>query len=273
MPPYWGWVTCEAGKAARFQMLLGGNDDGVALRFFWNGHYERKTLSLWAELAKTAKLALDIGAHTGVYTLCARASNAHCRVASFEPHFMNFSRLNINLRSNGFATSDAFMIAVGSESGTVPFTVRTGLDYLTTGGTVGNAGSGTVSQVQVARLDTFIPPAMAALVSLVKVDVEGYEANCLKGMESLIRQSHPDIFFECIDAGAGQTVQGFLEPMEYTFFEIDDLAGTVTPIEQVRPVYEAPGKIAMHRLNRIATHRSSNTANKLRAGAILATAN
>ena len=113
MPAYWGWVDCDSGHS-RFRMFLGGNDDGVALRFYWNGCYESTTLRAWALLAKKARFVLDIGAHTGAYSLAALAANPDCEVASFEPHFMNFSRLSLNLRSNGFSTRNAYWLGGGS---------------------------------------------------------------------------------------------------------------------------------------------------------------
>ena len=75
MPELFDWVNCDVGVENKFHMFLGGKDDGVALRFFWNGSYEKYTLKIWSELAKKIKgFALDIGAHTGCYSLAALAA-------------------------------------------------------------------------------------------------------------------------------------------------------------------------------------------------------
>src|SRR4051812_21341735 len=74
LPPYFGWVDCVAYKK-EFRMLLGGADDGVVLQFFWNGGYEQTTMRAWCQLAQHVEFALDIGAHTGAYTLAAKSAN------------------------------------------------------------------------------------------------------------------------------------------------------------------------------------------------------
>ena len=75
MPPYYDWINCKVTDSDFFYMFLCGNDDGVAMRFFWNCAYERCTLYLWNSIAKRVKkdfLILDIGAHTGSYSLAAK---------------------------------------------------------------------------------------------------------------------------------------------------------------------------------------------------------
>jgi hypothetical protein len=51
-PVFFDWVDCRLKENIHFQMFLAGADDGVAMRFFWNGSYEKTTLSLWGEFAK-----------------------------------------------------------------------------------------------------------------------------------------------------------------------------------------------------------------------------
>ena len=76
MPELFDWVNCDVGLENKFYMFLGGKDDGVALRFFWNGFYEKNTLRTWSRIAKnTNGFVLDIGAHTGILL----TSSSHCK--------------------------------------------------------------------------------------------------------------------------------------------------------------------------------------------------
>ena len=137
MPQYFGWVNYVINEKNEVDLFLGGNDDGVALRCFWNNHYEKKTLEIWAKLSVVEGIILDIGAHSGIYSLVANKSIQKGAVLSFEPHYLNFSRLNLNLRANRISTKSIFMNAVGAKNETLPFSVNQDSNYLTSGGKIG----------------------------------------------------------------------------------------------------------------------------------------
>ncbi len=137
MPPYLGLVDAPLSSELTVVMFLSNNDDGVALRWLWNGCYEPMSLGLWTLLARQANVIFDIGAHTGVYTLAAAMTNRKATVVSCEPYDLNYARLLINLRANGFATDTAYPIAISDRDDVVPFAVSTSFWYLSTGGSVG----------------------------------------------------------------------------------------------------------------------------------------
>ncbi len=256
LPPYFGWVDCRV-DGVKFRMLLGGADDGVALRFFWNGSYEPMSLRAWCRVAAHTQLALDIGAHTGVYTLAALTTNPSIAVASFEPHFMNFARLNLNIRSNGASTANAFMVAVGAENDVLPFSTSAPLDWLTSGGAIGERSNTLTTPVQVVSLDRFLSAAIVPKLGLVKIDTEGYEIESLSGMMDAVTSARPTIFFECLDAKTGSGVEDLLRPLGYSFLEVDDNAGTIVAVDSIVPSLDRAGKPIYGRLNRIATASSS----------------
>jgi len=255
LPPLFNFIDCVIDNKTKFHMFLAGNDDGVALRFFWNSYYEKKTLNTWSKLASKAKgYILDIGAHTGVFSLAAMASNSNVNVISFEPHFMNFSRLLLNFRANQFLNFNAFMFCVGDKNSLVPFSISTDINYLTTGGSVGNRNDGTSLSIQQIALDKFLPIDVIKNVSLIKIDVEGYEPHCLNGMHNVLELG-ATIFFECINSESGQKVQEILSKYKYKFYEIDDLAETINPVDKIVAHFN-DGKVLMSRINRIASIKS-----------------
>ncbi len=251
-PKFFDWVDCRPSQDSSFSMFLAGADDGVALRFFWNGHYERTTLRAWSYFARRSDIILDIGAHTGAYTLAALASNGSAQTISFEPYFMNFSRLNMNLRGNGFSPSNAYMLGVGEKSAVMPFSVSSDVSYLSSGGSVGVRENALTTNIQVVALDDFIPGAMASRIKLIKIDVEGFEAACLRGMTNLVRKSRPIIFFECTDRAAGLEVHKRLSQLGYVFFVPDEVTGQVIRVTEIEPAVDAKGGLLMNQLNRIA---------------------
>lgn len=252
MPPYWGWVNCETG-IANFQMFLGGLDDGIALRYLWNGCFKKTTIRTWASYARKGGLILDIGAHTGSYTLAALSANRSATVVAFEPHFMNYARLNLNLRANGFQADNAFMVAVGSRNETLPFTINTGIDYLTTGGSLGKQENGSVFYVETVALDHFVPDATKAQIKLVKLCISGHETDCLVGMKAILETARPVLFFECTNAKTGSEVQSILAGYGYHFFEVGEMEGSITKVELIKPELDTQGNLLEFRKNRIAT--------------------
>lgn len=251
-PVFFDWVECQPEEDIHFQMFLAGADDGVAMRFFWNGSYEKTTLRVWGKLVKRKGVVLDIGAHTGAYTLAALASNPESRVLSFEPHFMNFARLNLNLRGNNYMPNGAYMIGVGERNEILPFSVAPNLSYLTSGGGIGIKENSIVSSIQVVALDEFLPQEVACEVGLIKIDVEGNEGACLRGMTGLIAKSRPIIFIECIEGKSGNDVSSILQNMGYSFCLIDDGSGEITSVENIEPQLDKAGKLNHLQLNRVA---------------------
>lgn len=252
-PKFFDWVDCRLSESSvSFKMYLAGADDGVALRFFWNGCYEKATLNLWGGFVRRGGIIIDIGAHTGAYTLAAFAVDPNARVISFEPHFMNFARLNMNLRGNGCSGSDIHMLGVGEEGGTLPFSVATDVSYLTSGGSIGARENAIVTNIQVVSLDQCLPDPTASEINLIKIDTEGHEGACLRGMVNVIQNSRPVIFLECINGESGSAVTSILKSMNYQFFIIDDVTGMIYPVNDISPQTDASGYLVKNRLNRIA---------------------
>lgn len=252
MPKFFGWLKYSINRINKIHMFLGGNDDGVALRCFWNNHYEKKTLEIWSKLSAIEGIVLDIGAHTGIYSLAANNSIKRGQILSFEPHFLNFARLNLNLRGNGFSTKTMFMNTVGKENQIQPFSVMNNIDYLTSGGKIGNIKNQFTTQIQTIAIDSFLDKTARNNVKLIKIDVEGNEYQCLQGMIETIKSSKPIIFFECISEKNNREIETVLKSHDYSFFIIDDKEGFLEETENIIPILDNNNNIINRYINRLA---------------------
>ena len=252
MPKFFGWLKHSINRINKIHMFLGGNDDGVALRCFWNNHYEKKTLEIWSKLSAIEGIVLDIGAHTGIYSLAANNSIKKGQILSFEPHFLNFARLNLNLRGNGFSTRTMFMNTVGKENQIQPFSVMNNIDYLTSGGKIGNIKNQFTTQIQTIAIDSFLDKTARNNVKLIKIDVEGNEYQCLQGMIETIKSSKPIIFFECISEKNNREIETVLKSHDYSFFIIDDNEGFLEETENIIPILDNNNNIINRYINRLA---------------------
>jgi FkbM family methyltransferase len=166
-------------------------DDIFGSRLYWSGGsaFEPDSIPIFLNHALTAQRILDVGAHTGIYSLLAATANATCEVMAFEPYGPTFRWLEANVEANRLAgRCRLFHAAVGSQCETA--LLRVPEDK----GMVAVDASGAVP-VHCLTLDTEVP--LDGRTGLVKIDVEGHELAVLQGMEQVIADSRPAILFEC----------------------------------------------------------------------------
>jgi len=252
-PIFFDWVECDVSEECKFDMYLGGADDGVALRFFWNGHYERYSIKIWCELAKSANCILDIGAHTGCYTLAAQTINRSASVFSFEPNSQCYSRLMLNLRANNLTTNFAHMVACCEKDDVAFFSIKTPSGYLSSGGKINEKDQHSY-QIKTISIDNMLYKKCDKPINLIKIDVEGHENLCLKGMNSIISRDHPIILFECVEMSSSMQCYEYLTNIGYKIFLVDELLESIRIVDNCIPIIGQGKKIDMYQINRIAVH-------------------
>jgi FkbM family methyltransferase len=142
------------------------------------GLHEFADMAFTLHFLRPEDLFLDIGANVGSYTLLA-SGVCKARTISFEPDpdTMTLLRRNIDLNSlHGRVVLE--QTAVGAEEGEVEFTI--GLD---TCNHVTNGNEGRTQRVSMRTLDriaSLTPPTM------IKVDVEGNEADVFRGARAVL---------------------------------------------------------------------------------------
>lgn len=138
------------------------------------GLHEFEDMAFALHLLRPGDLMVDVGANIGSYSLLAAATGAHC--IAFEPVLSTLRAFEDNIRLNNLMDRiDARRVALGAEPGTVAFTA----DQDTTNHVVseGDAAFPTMD-VDVRTLDQSLGDGRP---TLIKIDVEGYEAQVLEG--------------------------------------------------------------------------------------------
>ena len=221
-PKFWGWVEAEG-----YLMYQAGNDDMIALRFMSGHTYEPQTRALWRKLCEKAEIAVDVGTHSGVFTLDAHLAGAKF-VLSIEPHPINYARLVMNLRRNNFKCDGVFLGGASNENAVRNMLVKEMLRVHAAGQVGVESGNGIQIPVRVATLDALLAPSMHARVSVLKIDAENLTPAVLDGMPSIL-EHRPDLIIECTESGMGAK----LRALGYKFWriwenreieEVDDLA-------------------------------------------------
>jgi FkbM family methyltransferase len=228
-----GLIDCYVSEEVEFKMVCANNDCAVSRRFYWNNCYEKKTLDLWSSLSKliSNKLIIDIGAHAGVYSLCASISNNTNQILSFEPFFMNYARMSTNYKINNLNPNNLFMLAVGDANKQSSLKLNTNIHYLSSGGSLLGKGNYEIP-IQEISIDSFIKDNDKPNVGLIKIDVEGYEANVMNGLKGVLKMSEPIIFFECNEEAVAEYFNSEIGK-RYFFYEVDDKELSIKKVDEL----------------------------------------
>lgn len=153
------------------------------------------------------RCAVDVGAHVGNHTLYF-AHVLGMKTISFEPNPATYAHLEANIRNNGLdGLCRPRHAAVGSASGHVrpaqPSEANSGM------ATVESDPAGAVPLV---RLDDAIHGE--ARIDLIKIDVEGWELDVLKGAEAVLGRHRPLLYIEVMEPQF-EAVEAHLRARQY----------------------------------------------------------
>jgi FkbM family methyltransferase len=220
---HWGWVN---------GMYCAGNDDMISFRFHKGHNYESVTRELWKRLCKGAELVADIGTHSGIFTLDAYKAGAKL-VLAVEPHPINFARMVMNLRYNGFDYSGTFFGAAGDEDRDGSLVISDGLFrcHAASRMDVDKKGDQQELPTRLVRVDSVIHTDYWPKLKVVKIDAENFTPNVLLGMERIFSAGfRPDLIIECTESGMGDHLKG----LGYKFWRIWE-TGKIEEVEDLTP--------------------------------------
>jgi len=196
--PYIGFVPCSAGGIDF--VIFHANDDIVGWEYLWFGddHYERDIVGQWIAWCRAAErgAVLDIGGYTGLMSVLAAKANPNLRVHLFEPMARTVERAKINVYANYVRSQVKLHNKAASDvAGEAKINLYRNEDFLGTGNSIYDKKLEIrdVKIIETVRVDDLLP---AAHPSVVKVDVEGHELSCLRGMEAMVKRSRPQMVVE-----------------------------------------------------------------------------
>lgn len=139
------------------------------------------------------RTVIDVGANVGQFAVASAKLFAPVAVHSFEPHPGCFAALKKNLAS--LPDTHVYPIGVGSTEGTVTFHLNShthSSSFLALSGKHRNAFPDAVEiesiQVSVSTLDAVFQGRELVAPVLLKIDVQGYEAEVLKGAVGTLKR-------------------------------------------------------------------------------------
>lgn len=147
-------------------------------------------------LVKNGTTVIDVGTNIGETLLNFAKINRDGRNIGFEPVPYLFGAARRNIELNAFSNILLENLALSSTEGDLVFNIATqnnsGGIYLSTPSETSDASC----KIDVTTLDKYVSANNVANISLIKIDVEGFEIKVLKGAEKTIGTYKPDIFVE-----------------------------------------------------------------------------
>ena len=159
-----------------------------------------KEEEFWEQLNLSGMTVYDIGSFQGLLALlfASRAKTVVC----FEPNNNNNKRLMENLQLNRLTNVQVRKVGIGSKRELVRMV---GTPLMPGGSSVDanaikeierSGSKAIVEEIQVVTLDEEMREAKLPPPNFIKIDIEGYELEALKGASGALAAHHPALFLE-----------------------------------------------------------------------------
>ncbi|MES2884326.1 MAG: FkbM family methyltransferase [Pseudomonadota bacterium] len=214
------WARVAGGE------VLAPLDDYVGRAAFYAGELDRKIAWICQRLVRPGDTVLDIGANIGMVTvLLADLVGAEGRVESFEPNPRMCGLIRAAVQRNGFGQVRLHPVALGPVSDTMSLRIpRINAGSASLVRSFDEAECDTVT-VPVRPLSELLPVGSVAAIRLMKIDVEGFEAQVFAGARPLFDAAPPQaVLFELNERSTAKLIDEpviqFLSGYGYHFFSI-----------------------------------------------------
>jgi FkbM family methyltransferase len=200
-----GVVRCSTNHG--FDILIDpAADKGVERSIVNEGTYEEGTLQVMSKVLRTGCTFLDIGANVGLMSLFAsRLVGATGAVHSFEPLPEVAALLEASAQVNGLGNIQVHRIALGAEASERTLHRNPQVNRGSASLAWGSAG-GSSTEVRVDSLDHWAQERPLHRVAMVKIDVEGWELEVLRGGLAFFRRPEKPVV--CIEFSDEHPLQG-----------------------------------------------------------------
>ena len=223
------WITPENPIATfetkyRFRLKANLANPEHQYLYFYGTHDERYIVTKLLKIIKPGDTCWDIGANIGFYTcLFASLVEGNGRVVAFEPASRTCGYLNENVSLNQFTNVTVVNKGLGDKQ------ERGHLHYSESGLAEGTAslkyanGRAASERVTLDTIDNLVPELSAP--NFVKIDVEGYQLEVLRGGEQFLKTHAPLLMAELKDVGETNRaifaeIEDYVTHLGYQLYEI-----------------------------------------------------
>ncbi|RKU24908.1 hypothetical protein C6503_00020 [Candidatus Poribacteria bacterium] len=223
------WITPENPLATfetkyQFRLKVNLANPEHQYLYFYGTHDERYIVTKLRKIIEPGDICWDIGANIGFYTcLLATKVGDNGRVVAFEPAARTYGYLKENVSLNQFTNVTVVNKGLGDTQ------EQRHLYYAEAGLAEGTAslkyanGRAASERVTLDTIDNLFHELSAP--NFVKIDVEGYQLEVLKGGEYYLKTHAPLLIAELKDVGETNRetfteIEGYVTDLGYQLYEI-----------------------------------------------------
>lgn len=221
-------------------------DNGIERSLYYTGTYEKGSLDLIQKVLKEGDVFIDVGANIGMMTVFASGVVGQTgKVIAFEPNPITREILNENIQKNNLSNITVSEYAIGANSEDAVIYDRWDA----------NRGCATLIKpdfetdsydIKVTTLSSFLD--IGVFPDMIKIDVEGYELEVLKGVLDLMESANaPMLMVEYSDMRVNKVDDNTFEIYDlikqsnnYKFFKHKGTKSRVSKLVEIKSHTDLP---------------------------------
>ena len=216
-----------------FDLVVGPDN---AYDYYYLGFYEVGALNFFKSILKEGDIFIDVGANIGLMSFfCSGLVGEGGKILAVEPTERFFDDLQNGIQKNNFKNIIPLKIGLGSVVGKVPIYHNSVCPSL-----IQTDSADPSEIIEIHALDSVIEGHTISKVKLIKIDVEGFELEVVKGGQKLFGSINAPII--CIEyvknqqmiTENGMTALDFLKKINsYKFYQLENSSDTIGKLIEI----------------------------------------
>lgn len=202
-------------KDKLFNLRFRNSNDTIRLKSLLSGDFYEPVLLRHVLDNYTGGAVLDVGANVGnhsVFFAHYLQDKPDFSLDAFEPEASAHRFLSENLANNVSSPRiSVHNLAVGSTSGSVD--LNSGSSNNLGAAKVIRSSHDSTLKIEMKSLDEIIPPSKK--VSIIKMDIEGFEPNALIGGQRILSDNSPILYIEADSEKRKEDIEDIIQPLRY----------------------------------------------------------